>query len=206
MKAGTELLDLERSEDQAVPSLPNAAPDPLVTKEIHAALARTAPFAQGVPPATRPGRDRRILVAGVVTLLAGVAMGAGTVWLRMRPRRILSNDPRAPPLDPSAKKDVALAILATQSMFVYLDPRRPGVLVPKQFGRQSQLMLQVGRTMAIPIPDLDVSDAGITATLSFSRHPFLCQIPWPAVYALVGEDGQGGVWSEDVPPEIAAAH
>src|SRR5262249_5516416 len=76
------------------------------------------------------------------------------------------------------------------------------VLVPKGFMGQPQLVLQVGLNMAIPIPDLKLDDEGITCTLSFSRSPFWCRIPWTAIYALVGEDGRGGVWPDDVPPEI----
>jgi hypothetical protein len=87
-------------------------------------------------------------------------------------------------------------------MFIHLDPRRPDVLVPKGFMGQPQLVLQVGLNMAIPIPDLQIDETGISCTLSFNRSPFWCRIPWPAVYALVGEDGRGGVWPDDVPPEI----
>jgi hypothetical protein len=87
-------------------------------------------------------------------------------------------------------------------MFIHLDPRRADVLVPKGFMGQPQLVLQVGLNMAIPIPDLTIDEAGISCTLSFNRAPFWCRIPWPAIYALVGEDGRGGVWPEDVPPEI----
>lgn len=87
-------------------------------------------------------------------------------------------------------------------MFVHLDPRRADVLVPKWFMGQPQLVLQVGLNMAIPIPDLAVDEDGISCTLSFNRAPFWCRLPWSAVYALVGEDGRGGVWPEDVPPEI----
>lgn len=110
----------------------------------------------------------------------------------------MSNAPRQPP----PKKEVALALLEESSMFIHLDPRRPNVVVPKWFTGQPQLVLQVGLNMAIPIPDLRVDDDGITCTLSFNRAPFWCNIPWTAIYALVGEDGRGGVWPEDVPPEI----
>jgi stringent starvation protein B len=110
----------------------------------------------------------------------------------------MSDAPRQPP----PKKDVALALLEESSMFIHLDPRRPDVLVPKGFMGQPQLVLQVGLNMAIPIPDLHIDEAGISCTLSFSRAPFWCRIPWSAIYALVGEDGRGGVWAEDVPPEI----
>jgi hypothetical protein len=110
----------------------------------------------------------------------------------------MSDAPRQPP----PKKDVALALLEESSMFIHLDPRRPDVLVPKGFMGQPQLVLQVGLNMAIPIPDLHIDEIGISCTLSFNRSPFWCRIPWTAIYALVGEDGRGGVWAEDVPVEI----
>jgi hypothetical protein len=110
----------------------------------------------------------------------------------------MSDAPRQPP----PKKEVALALLEESSMFIHLDPRRPDVMVPKGFMGQPQLVLQVGLNMAIPIPDLKIDDVGISCTLSFNRAPFWCRIPWSAIYALVGEDGRGGVWAEDVPPEI----
>ena len=87
-------------------------------------------------------------------------------------------------------------------MFIHLDPRRPDVLVPRGFMGQPQLVLQVGLNMAIPIPDLKIDDACISCTLSFNRVPFWCRIPWSAVYALIDENGRGGVWADDVPAEI----
>lgn len=102
------------------------------------------------------------------------------------------------------KKDVALELLQGPSLFIHLDPRRPGVVVPKWFMGQANLVLQVGLNMAIPIPDLNVDDDGVTCTLSFNRSPFFCRMPWTAIYALIGEEGQGMIWPEDVPPEVAA--
>lgn len=107
--------------------------------------------------------------------------------------------PRLPP-----KKDVALALLQNTTLFLHLDPRHDGVRVPPWFKHKAQLVLQVGLNMAVPIPDLAVDDAGISCTLSFNRAPHYCVIPWPSVYALVGEDGRGMVWPDDVPPEVAA--
>jgi stringent starvation protein B len=102
------------------------------------------------------------------------------------------------------KKDVALALLEQASVFVHLDPRTDKVFVPPWFKRQPQLVLQIGLNMAIPIPDLEVDDAGLSCTLSFNRSPHKCQIPWSAVFALVGDNGRGMVWPDDVPPEVAA--
>ncbi|MDI1477029.1 ClpXP protease specificity-enhancing factor SspB [Polyangium sp. y55x31] len=102
------------------------------------------------------------------------------------------------------KKEVALALLEGPSMFVHLDPRRPGVLVPKRFLDKPQLVLQIGLNMFIPIPDMKVDDEGISCTLSFDRAPFWCRMPWNAIYALVGEDGRGMMWPTDIPPEVVA--
>jgi len=102
------------------------------------------------------------------------------------------------------KKDVALALLEQASMYIHLDPRGGSVKVPPSFKNQPQLVLQVGLNMAVAIPDLHVDDDGLSCTLSFNRSPFFCMIPWPAVFALVGENGQAMVWAEDIPPEVEA--
>jgi stringent starvation protein B len=102
------------------------------------------------------------------------------------------------------KKEVALALLEGPSMYVHMDPRRQGVLVPKRFLDKAQLVLQIGLNMFIPIPDLTVDDEGISCTLSFDRAPFQCRMPWNAIYALVGEDGRGMMWPSDIPPEVVA--
>ncbi len=103
-----------------------------------------------------------------------------------------------------AKKDVVLALLENDDVFVHLDPRREEVYVPKWFKQQPHLVLQIGLNMPVPITDLEVSDDAVSCTLSFNRSPFFCRIPWPAVYALVGADGRAMVWPDDIPPEVAA--
>ena len=100
-----------------------------------------------------------------------------------------------------SKKDVALALLEKGSIFVHLDPRRDKVVVPKAFWVQSELVLQFGLNMRVPVPDLDIDDEGISGTLSFARRPFWCRVPWASVFAIVGEDRRGAVWSQDAPPE-----
>src|SRR6201995_92235 len=88
------------------------------------------------------------------------------------------------------KKDVALALLEQASMYIHLDPRADAVQVPVWVKKQPQLVLQVGLNLAAPIPALHVDESGLSCTLSFNRTPFFCKIPWPAVFALVGENGQ----------------
>ena len=102
------------------------------------------------------------------------------------------------------KKDVALALLEQATVYVHLDPRGEAVRVPAWFKRQPQLVLQVGLNMPVPITDLQVDDDGVSCTLSFNRSPHFCVLPWTAVFALVGENGRGMVWPDDVPAEVAA--
>jgi stringent starvation protein B len=111
----------------------------------------------------------------------------------------MSRKTRLPP-----KKDVALALLESSTLFMHLDPRHDEVKVPPWFKRQPQLVLQVGLNMPVPIPDLNVDDDGVSCTLSFNRTPFFCYVPWTAIYALVGDDHRGMVWPDDVPPEVTA--
>jgi hypothetical protein len=102
------------------------------------------------------------------------------------------------------KRDVANQLLRKGSLFIHLDPRVSDVVVPPWLRHQAQLVLQVGLDMPIPIPDLRVDENGIFGTLSFSRTPFACNVPWSAVFALVGDEGRGMVWPESMPAEIVA--
>lgn len=98
-----------------------------------------------------------------------------------------------------------MALLQGSSLFIHLDPRKTEVVVPLHFKKQAQLVLQVGLNMAVPIPDLQVDDEGVSCTLSFNRAPFWCRLPWTAIYALVGDDKRGMMWPDEVPAEVESA-
>jgi pyruvate/2-oxoglutarate dehydrogenase complex dihydrolipoamide acyltransferase (E2) component len=101
-----------------------------------------------------------------------------------------------------SKKEVALKFLESSMISVFLDPRPKNVIVPLQFKSQPQLRLDVGLNMSVQIPDLQFDDEAFSCTLSFNRTPFWCVIPWPSVFAVMGEDERAVVWPDDVPPEI----
>jgi stringent starvation protein B len=124
----------------------------------------------------------------------GVAAGARAGYLAQS----MSQGPRRLP----PKKEVALALLEGSSLFIHLDPRRPGVVVPKWFMSEPQLVLQIGLNMAVQIPDLVVDDEGIRCTLSFNRSPFWCQLPWSSVFGLRDEEGRQMTWPDDIPAEL----
>jgi stringent starvation protein B len=102
-----------------------------------------------------------------------------------------------------SKREAFMAFLRDGWVSLHLDARRPGVIVPTMFAAEPHLVLQYGRNMPIPIPDLDVSESGVTATLSFSRTPHTTHVPWSAIYVVACTDGRGILYYEDVPQEVS---
>src|SRR3954469_2823672 len=102
-----------------------------------------------------------------------------------------------------SKRDAFVAFLREGWVSLHLDARRSGVVVPPSFGTEPHLVLQYGRNMPIPIPDLEVTDDGVTATLSFSRAPHRTHVPWSSVYVVACTDGRGILYYEDVPQEVS---
>lgn len=121
----------------------------------------------------------------------GRARNGRAVW------RVMNPDERP------SKRDAFLAFLHAGWVSLHLDARRPGVVVPPSLAGEAHLVLQYGRNMPIPIPDLEVTESGVSATLSFSRNPQRTHIPWHAVYGVECTDGRGVLYQEDVPAEVS---
>ena len=108
----------------------------------------------------------------------------------------------AAPERPS-KQDAFLALLREGWTSLHLDARRPGVIVPAHLRGEAHLVLQYGHDLPISIPDLEVDDYGVRATLSFSRTPHLTVVPWSSVYVVACDDGRGVLYQEDVPEDVS---
>jgi len=100
------------------------------------------------------------------------------------------------------KKETLLAFLKRGVAMVHLDARQPGVSVPSQFSTDAHLRLNLSYRYGIP--DFEVRDDGVRATLSFGGRPFYCILPWDSVFAVTSSGtGEGQVWPEDLPTEAA---
>ena len=100
------------------------------------------------------------------------------------------------------KKQTLLAFLQRGVAMVHLDARQPGVEVPPQFTSDAHLRLNLSYRYGIP--DFEVRDDRVQATLSFGGQPFFCVLPWEAVFAVTSSGtGEGQVWPEDLPTEAA---
>lgn len=90
---------------------------------------------------------------------------------------------------------------------VSLNPLIGGVVLPAHLRGKESVVLEFGRHMPLPIPDLQVTDAGISGTLSFSLTcgTFAVFVPWQAVWALVTRDHKGWIWAEAMPKSVVGA-
>jgi hypothetical protein len=100
------------------------------------------------------------------------------------------------------KLSVMVELLKDAWVYVHLDPRREGVVLPDFLREQPRVVLQYGYNMPVPIVDLMVDEQGIGATLSFRRVAQGTFIPWSAVFALTDGEKRGMVWEEDVPKDL----
>lgn len=160
-------------------------------------------------------RIARAALEGPETLLRD-ALDAGIIT-RSECQRLTGRDPDSLTPSPSLDEEAARAggpempakrntmdkLLRDGPVLVHLDPRRPGVDVPGHHRAEPRLVLRFGYGLSPPIADLTIDENGLLGTLTFRGVPHRCVVPWTAVFAVVGEDGRGLVWSEDVPIEIA---
>ena len=117
---------------------------------------------------------------------------------------------RPPPLDeetrlPDApdKRVVFTKLLDGGPVLIHVDPRPEGVDLPPTHREAPRLILRFGYQLTPPILDIRIDETGVGGTLVFSKQPYRCFIPWSAVFAVVGEDGRGLIWTSEVPAEVA---
>ena len=116
----------------------------------------------------------------------------------MRAQRTSPSDPLAP-----QKYAVFSRFAEKGKVMVTLDARRPGVRVPSHLAKETQLNLDFSDRFGLA--DFVYDERGVRASLSFNRQPFLCEVPWSAVYALFSHtDNERLTWARALPPEILA--
>ncbi len=101
----------------------------------------------------------------------------------------------------------ALLELGSKTVFIHFATTEPDVLVPEVFEGRSHLVLEVGHNMPIAIRELRVDDLGIFGYFYFSKHGGFqrCFVPWHRIFTMVGKDGRGYAWKEDMPDDVIAA-
>ena len=94
-------------------------------------------------------------------------------------------------------------LLAHSYATVLFDPRaHTETSIPSHLKSESFVALQYGYNMPVPIRDLDISDQGISATLSFGTGPHWTFVPWDAVFAMSDGEQALSIWEECVPADF----
>ncbi len=103
---------------------------------------------------------------------------------------------------PSTDKHQRLVELLDRGMvMIHLDARRRGVRVPPAHADNPALALNL--SFRFGIPDLEIDEDGVSASLSFSGTRFHCNLPWSALFAMRSHtDDTFHVWSADIPEEL----
>jgi stringent starvation protein B len=81
------------------------------------------------------------------------------------------------------KQKNLLELLQEGTVMLFLDARYEGVEVPERLRKDPGLRLNVD--YAFKIPDFEVSEDAIRATLSFSQRPYYCVIPMEAIWQMM---------------------
>lgn len=103
-----------------------------------------------------------------------------------------------------SKRSLLERLLDQGMVMVHLDARRTGVDVPGDLRDEADLRLNLSYRFAHG--DLAVGEDDVQATLNFSGGPYRCEVPLPAIFALVSHvTGEGFFFPGDAPPEALAA-
>lgn len=103
-----------------------------------------------------------------------------------------------PPTD--AKRAHFRRLLEDGIATLHLDPRVAGVEVPAHLRDQAMLLLNY--SWRYHLDDFAFEGDEVIASLSFQGVPFLCVVPWRAVFAITDPRREGQVWPDALPPEL----
>lgn len=173
------------------PAPPPAAPPPATSASAAASSSTSAATAE--PPAAPPNKGET----------AGVDYGAPPKARCIDRERIATPAAARKPAERKAERfALANKVLQGGALFVEIDGRKAGVVVPPRYGVK-RLVLVIGHNLPQPIPDLAVDAEGFSGELLFNRtRRFAVRVPWDAVYGLASEDGRATRWIEDVPADV----
>jgi hypothetical protein len=83
-----------------------------------------------------------------------------------------------------AREAFEAALSRFYSVFVLVG-KHPALIVPRAHSPENgRLVLEYGLDLRKPIPDLEATEDGIKATLSFACEPVATFVPWEAVRAM----------------------
>ena len=126
-------------------------------------------------------------------------------WDRDAPKDLHDNflDTIEPVITSEPKRKVLEDMLDVREARIYLDARRPHVVVPAAHRAEHDLVLRIGYHLVPRIADLAVDDFGVTGSLSFLARQAVpaVRVPWDGHLRQATIDGyaRGMEWVADLP-------
>ena len=81
------------------------------------------------------------------------------------------------------KRDIVLDALKDHDVFLHINARSSGVVVPKEHvDDRGVICLQLGFSMVIPMESFQTSAFDLEVVLSFRGQPRACRVPWHAIF------------------------
>jgi hypothetical protein len=96
--------------------------------------------------------------------------------------------------DQKDKQELLLELLGTgYNVMIHVETKSPnkgerlGVVIPSHLYDKGPVGFEIGYNMLKPIPDLEVTDDGVSCSLSFGGSNYGCFFPWDKILAFSGE-------------------
>ena len=105
------------------------------------------------------------------------------------------------PENQGSKREVFISMLEQGMTMLHLDTRVDGIDVPKAHADDPHLRLNF--SYKFHLETFVIDDEAIRASLSFAGTPYLCIIPWDAVFGMTNHvTADSRIWQESLPPEL----
>jgi hypothetical protein len=100
------------------------------------------------------------------------------------------------------KRGAIAELVADEPVALFVNPSIAGVMLPAHLQAEPYVVLDVGRGLATPIPDLVVSDSAVEGTLRFADTPEKVRLPYAAIFGYVSHTTKkGGLYTSEIPAE-----
>ncbi len=107
-----------------------------------------------------------------------------------------------PPRHMPEKRGAIAELVADEPVALYVNPAVKGVMLPDHLKAEAYVVLDVGRGLATPIPDLVVGDSSVEGTLRFEGASLKVRLPYEAIFGYVSHTTKkGGLYTSEIPAD-----
>jgi hypothetical protein len=100
------------------------------------------------------------------------------------------------------KRGAITELVADEPVALFVNPAVNEVMLPDHLKAEAYVVLDVGRGLATPIPDLVVGDSAVEGTLRFEDTSLKVRLPYAAIFGYVSHTTKkGGLYTSEIPAD-----